>query len=410
MMKYISKTNNSIVQPLIISLIGVSIFNVLPVLFLSTSNFSFVIVFAFTVFFLFKIIFSGSQNKSEIQSNFLYIALLFWTIIIFFKGFNANYDYIRSLFISPYVFLPYLLPFTVKFFSIYDLKKIFSLIHYVNIIYLLFILLFFIQPSNDVTLSIGFVEEVNKYFAFPNFLLLFSLAKLPKKERLISIIVFIIGFLISIFAARRSLTWTFGCAFFLLMYMLYVNSINSFLNKTRLILVYVIIGLSIYFIYNKYEETFFGNIIGRLDQDTRGSVVKDFNNDMNSENLIFGKGLDGTYLLKETDRSFFEGVALKRDIIEAGYMNIILKGGLIHLFLFLIIFLVTIINGLFKSKNNYSKAFAVFILLQILEAYPAGVLTFNLRFFLIWYCIAMCWNKQFLQSSDGFIDSLLKSK
>jgi len=399
-----------VTQSLMIALIGVSIFNLLPVLFLNTANFSFVIVFAFTAYFLYKIIFSGSGLKSPIQYNLIYIALLFWTIIIFLRGFNTDYNYLRSLFISPYVFLPYILPFTVRFFSIYDFKKILSLIHYVNIIYLLFIIIFFIQPNNDITLSIGFVEEVNKYLAFPNFLMIFSFAKLSKKERLLSIIVFFVGFLISVYTARRSLTWTFGWAFILLMYLIFLNSKKSLLKQIRLFIAFIFIGIAMYFVYNKYEEAIFGNLMARIDEDSRGSVLRDFENDMQLEDFLFGKGLDGTYLLRETDRDFFEGNISKRDIVEAGYLNIILKGGYVHLILFVIIFLVAIFNGFFRSNNYYAKVFACFILLQILESYPAGVLTFNLRFFLIWFCIAMCWDKKFLLASDSYIDSLLTSK
>lgn len=404
------KENNSIVSHFMISLMGVSVFNLFPVMFLNTSNFSYLIVFAFTAYFLFKIIFSASVNKLPIQSNLIYIALLFWTIIIFFRGLSADYDLLRSLFLSPYVFLPYTLPFVVKYFSIYDLKKILSLIYYVNIIYIIFIVLFFIQPDNDILLSLGFVEDVNKYLAFPNFLLLFLFTKLPKKERLLSIIVFSVGFFISVFTARRSLTWTFGWAFVLLIYLLYENSANSLWKKIKLFMTVIIIGTTMYFVYNKYEDAIFGNLMSKIDKDTRSTVVRDFESDMELDDLIFGRGINGSYLLRETDREISGNYSLNRKIIEAGYLNLILKGGYIYLILLLIIYLMSIYKGFFKSKNNYSKAFAAFILLHILESYPAGVLTFNLRFFLIWFCIAMCFNKQFLQASDETLDMLLMRK
>lgn len=402
-----SKENNSIVQPLIISLIGISIFNLLPIVLLNTVNFSYLLVFAFTAYFLYKIIFSGGGVKSSIQSNLLYIALLFWTIIIVLRGFNTDYDFLRSLFISPYVFLPYTFPFVTKYFSIYDFKKILTLIYYVNIIYILFIILFFIQPSNDITVSVGFVEDVNKYLAFPNFLMLFSFVKLKKKEKILTIIVFFVGFLISVFTARRSLTWTFGWAFIFFLYLLYVNSKKSLLKIIRLFVVVFFIGISMYFVYNKYEDALFGNLMAKIDADTRGTILRDFDSDMQLEDLIFGKGLNGTYELRETGREMTDNYSSQRSIIEAGYLNITLKGGYIYLGLLLIIYLVAIFNGFFRSSNNYSKAFAAFILLHILEAFPAGVLTFNLRFFLIWFCIAMCWDKQFLQTSDDKLDMLL---
>lgn len=401
------KENNSIVIPLIISLIGVSIFNLLPVVFSNTANFSFNFVFVFTIYFLYKIIFSSTHYKLSIQSNLLYLTLLFWTLIIFLRGLNTEYDFLRSLLLSPYVLLPYALPFVAKFFSILDFKKILSFIFYLNIIYLSFLLLFFIQPSNDITLSIGFVEDVNKYLAFPNFLMLFSFSKLSKKEKLLSIIVFFVGFLISIFTARRSLTWTFGCALILFLYLIYVNNKKSLFDQIRSFVIFIIIGIAISFIYNKYEEVLFGNLIAKFDADTRSTVLSDFDSDMAYDDLIFGRGINGSYLLRETGREISDDYSSHRKIIEVGYLNIILKGGYIYLVILLIIYLVSIYNGFFKSKNSYSKAFAAFILLHIFEAYPAGVLTFNLRFFLIWFCIAMCWDRKFLQVSDDNLDMLL---
>lgn len=406
-MKYISKENNSIIGPLIISLIGVSIFNLLPVVLVNTANFSYVIVFGFTALFLFQIIFYTSRNKLSIRSNVLYIALLFWTIVVFLRGFSTDYDFLRSIFLSPYVFLPYTLPFVVKYFSIMDFKKILSFIFYINILYLLFLLLFFTRPGNDITLSLGFVEEVNKYLAFPNFLMLFSFTKLSKKEKLLTIIVFFVGFLISVFTARRSLTWTFACAFVLFMYLLYANNKRSLLKQIQFLIILIFIGVTMYFVYNKYENSLFGNLMAKIDADTRGTVLRDFDRDMEVDDLIFGRGLNGSYLLRETGREISENYSSQRNIIEAGYLNLVLKGGYILLILLLIIYLISIYNGFFKSKNNYSKAFAAFIFLHILEAYPAGVLTFNIRFFLIWFCIAMCWDKQFLKNTDDKLDMLL---
>lgn len=396
----ISKEKQTNIKWLFNCLFGVSIFNLLPLLFDKTSNFSFVIVFGFTAFFLFKAITSKVIFSSNIKTNFFYICLVIWSVIIFFRGITFNYDFYRSLLISPYVFLPYLFPFLVKYFTIYDFKKILNFIHYVNIVFLLFVLLYFRQPQNDIMLSIGFVEDLNKYLAFPAFFLLFSFKHLTTRRQIVSLLVFFIGFGISIYTARRSLTWTFGWAFIFFIYLLYSGYNGSLAKKFRFFLVIALISFAMYFVFQKYEQTFFGSLADKIDVDTRSTVLNDFERDMHLEDWIFGRGIGGGYQLRETGFEINNNYSNSRNIIEAGYLNLILKGGYIYLFLLFIIYLKAIYNGLFKSNNNFAKAFALFIILHMLELYPAGILTFNIRFLLIWYCIAMLWNKKFLQFTD----------
>lgn len=406
-MKNMSNESDSVIQPMVISIIGVSVFSLLPIVLPIASSFSYVVVFVFTVFFIFKGLFSNRSNITTLQLKLLYIVLLFWTIVVFFRGFSSDYNFLRSLVISPYVFLPYIFPFFIRHFSILDLRKILLLINYTNIIYLGFIILFLFNLGGDFLESIGFIEDLNKYFAFPNFLMLFFFFKLTKREKLLSLSVFFLGFLMSIYTARRSLTWTFGWAFVLFLLLIYTNMGKSLLKKIKFVIFLSLIGLSLFFVYQKYEESLFGNLLAKIDADTRSTVLTDFDNDMNTEDLIFGKGINGSYLLRETDKQISESYLPNRNLIEVGYLNIVLKGGYIHLFLFIIIYLIAIFKGFFKSKNNYSKAFACFILLYVFESYPAGVMMFNFRFLLIWFCVAVCWDKQFLKLSDSQLNSIL---
>lgn len=400
--------NNTITSTLLLSLLGVAVFNMLPVLFPGTASFAFVFVFCFTFLFIYKLLFSTEKFKTSLQTNFFYVALLLWTVIMCLRGFEFNYDFYRSLVISPYVLLPYLLPLTVNYFNFSDFKNILTIIHVTNGIYLIFIALYFIQPGNDILLALGFVEDASKYLAFPNFLMLFSIQRLTRNQKILSLIVFFVGFLIAVYTARRSLTWVYGCASVLLFYLRYINTKGSFLKKIRFFFLMGFLSFAMYIGYVKYEHSLFGNLIEKLDLDSRGTVLRDFERDMQFGDLIFGRGLNGKYKLVETDPEINADYSSYRNIIESGYLNILLKGGYIYLLLILAIYLKAIYNGLFKSKNNFAKIFACFVLLHIFEAYPAGILTFNMRFVLIWFCIAMCWNSRFLNAKNNELELILK--
>ncbi|KPE49851.1 hypothetical protein [Chryseobacterium indologenes] len=348
------------------------------------------------------------KNNLALRKNILYIFLGVWTLYISLKGFELSYDYIRSITLSPYVLLPYFLMFFTRFFRIEDFKDILKSIHIVNIFFLATIILTLIVDSQKLTLT-AYIEDSIKYLCFPNFFLFLSFSKLTKKQKIISVIVFIVGFLIALMAARRSLVWIFSWTFMLFIFINYLNKNASKLKKLMLIIATLVIGFGAIIAYNLFFEALFGEFAEKLDVDTRGAVLRDFNRDMDNMSWIAGRGISGEYNLYETDYVFGldDEMADDRNIIEAGYLNLILKGGLIYIIPFALIILIALINGIFKSKNYYLKVCSGFLILYVIEAIPAGVLMFNIRFFLVWYCIAMCWNKKVISATDQEIEKHL---
>lgn len=357
-----------------------------------------------TVFKTFKY----RKNNLQLRKNIVYIFLCIWTLYIVLKGFQFNYDYIRDITLSPYVLFPYILIIFIRFFRIEDFNDILKSIHIVNIIYLAVVLLTLIVDSKKLIIN-NYVEDSIKYLCFPNFFMFLSFSKLTKKQKIISVIVFIAGFLIATLAARRSLVWIFAWTFMMFVFINYLNRNSGKLKKLMLIIMTLTIGFGVTIVYNLFFETLFGELVERLDNDTRGAVLRDFYKDMDTMSWVAGRGIGGEYNLFETDYVFGSDDEMleSRNIIEAGYLNLILKGGLIYLIPFAIIILIALRNGIFKSKNYYLKVCSGFIILYIVECIPAGVFMFNIRFFLLWYCIAICWNNKVIKATDQEIEKHL---
>lgn len=110
-----------------------------------------------------------------------------------------------------------------------------------------------------------------------------------------------------------------------------------------------------------------------------------------------GRGISGKYFCPNIDKDDRTGY---RDVIETDYLNIILKGGLVNLALLLLIMLPAAARGLFLSKNLLSKAAAIWILLWIIDLYPATVNTFTLNYLLVWVSVGICYNKAILQMPE----------
>lgn len=381
-----------------------SLFNVLAIIFddykiilYYGTLFCTLLLLTSNVFSLYKF----RNNNRKLRKNLIYLFLLIWTLYIIFRGFQFNYEYIRNIMLSPYMLFPYLFVFFVRFFRIEDYNNILKSIHYINLLYL-FLILFVIIVKNDNLNAINFIEDNTKYLCYPNFFMFLSFSKLTKKQKIICTSVFIVGFLISIIGARRSLVWIFTWTLMLFIFINYLSKNAGKLKKLLFIGLIISIGFGLTVAYNLYYESLFGGFLERIDKDTRGAVLRDFNHDMDIQSWIMGRGIGGEYNLYETDYVFGSDneMVKTRNIIEVGYLNLILKGGMIYLVIFSLILIVALINGIFRSKNYYVKVCCGFIILYIVEAIPAGVLMFNIRFFLLWFCIAMCWNKNVYMASN----------
>ena len=399
----------SILQYQLYFLFFIGIFNILPAIEKNTSSFSFILVFLFTSLFFVKSVFYPvfhKDGKIKFKESVIYIIYIIICFLLLIKNFRSDYGYLRELVISPYTFLPYLLPLFIQKYRDDFLATIVKIILINNWVYIVITLYFFLADGS--LKSVGFVEDSIKYFAMPNFFLMLIFSKLGNRRKFMTLLVFILSFVISILAARRSLVWTHSWVLILFVFLNYFNSDSNILKKIRFLFLTAFMGFGLFWSYDLYSEKVLGRLFDRIDADTRSAVELDFKNDMDTENWIFGKGIAGTYKLSETDFLYDENDQrlTERNIIESGYQNIQLHGGYILLLIFIFIYGVAVYRGIFRSRNFYAKALAAFIILHVLESYPAGIITFNTRFFIVWCCVFACWDPSFLNKKNSEIKLL----
>lgn len=387
----------SVGEYIFLMLIGVS---VVPVVDLSI-NFGQApaVSFIFTFIYIFLLLIAVGRGRLFISNGILFKALLMWVIVMLVRGFEFGYDYFRGLVISPYLFMPFTLPFIVRLFDVRDLRKCITYIHGLNLLFIAFFLykLSFIVSRGEGV--VAYLETITHNLAFPNFLLMFYFFRLTSFQKIISFSVYAIGLLVSIYFARRSLSWTYVCAG-VISVLLGLYQIRTYLRSSPFTLMFsmLAVAITIGFLVQSGQD-FYGGLLDRMNEDSRGTIVYDFKKDMTSSDLTFGKGIGGSYYLWTTYMPDLEGDY--RNIIESGYFNLILYGGYIIVLLLAIIYLKAIYNGFFKSDNMLAKAFAALMVLHVLELYPAGVLFFNLYFLIIWVGVCMCYDRKFLAMRDG---------
>jgi hypothetical protein len=151
---------------------------------------------------------------------------------------------------------------------------------------------------------------------------------------------------------------------------------------------------------NHFKEEIFQNT--RISK-SGVSLYQDMLNDMDTVDLIIGRGATGRYRSMESGGQY-------RPVIECGYFHVILKGGFIMLFLMLALAIPAVLKGLFGSRNLLVKGFAFIVLGWLIEMVPFGVPAAFPRYALFWIAIGVCLNPRLRSMTDEEIATFLPEK
>jgi hypothetical protein len=154
-------------------------------------------------------------------------------------------------------------------------------------------------------------------------------------------------------------------------------------------------------------------------EDTRTFLYTEVFADMNTKDLIFGRGFQGTYfspyfLYIQTANHDFTGDSYYRFSVEVGFLQFLLKGGFIYFFLFVTPMLVAIYKGLF-TRHNSRTAFmiSIYILTEFLILFIENIPAYHFQWFLIFlmsgYCCRLTQLHQLPAYEDLHYNALLQS-
>jgi hypothetical protein len=221
-------------------------------------------------------------------------------------------------------------------------------------------------------------------------LLLISYQYRNRKVFIIGLINYLLTLYIALVFGRRG--WAIDILI-LLVAMLIFRIRSNKLNLRRKFATY----LSIFFIvlmlsltFNLIQTNFYiferGFTMSDFDR-SRGTIFEDYFNDFNSVgDWIYGRGINGTTV--RTDELLGQG-----QTIENGFLNILLKGGILYLIPMMIIFLRSAYLGFFKTNNDFTKALATLILFQIIGMVSFGLPDYSTPYVLVWVCVSACYSK-----------------
>jgi hypothetical protein len=292
------------------------------------------------------------------------------------------------------------------------LKKTIDAITLFSILYIIYVLMFLnilLAPYKGYANSMIVVENFSNHLSLPSGFLLFTYIYHSKKQNLLALFILFLTFILAAIRARRGMMFM-SFSMLTITYLIY-----QYANKTKIINIILSLFLvsTISFIavniYIKNRNDTFSYINQKIADDSRSGVEKYFYKGMTTNDWIIGKGYNGQYYCPMWDE--ITGIpSIYRDVIETGYLQTILNGGIVSLVLFLLIAVPAIVKGLFSSRNILSKAAAIWIFLFLLFNYPATPTAFSLFYILVWISIGICYSDEIRSMPDDTLKELLLRK
>lgn len=351
----------------------------------------------FLLFGMFKLIKVKPIGAFKTAILVLYFSIVFFQTV---RSFSFNPDFYKEMLSTSDTFYPFILALILlSEDTLFILKKSIRAIIYFNIAFLLLSFVFYGRIVDNS--SFDFMELVNKYFAYANGFLLLTFHYYNKKVKFLIVLVFALSLFFAIIQARRNQMFTLSL-FLIFSIIVYFIRVKIPVYKKILISFFSLLlfvgGITILFL--QFQDSIFKKLIERGVEDTRSFVEQDFWYDMDEASIVLGRGIAGTYkcpsLYGVNVNSKFD-----RGRIETGYLHHILKIGIIGFILMLIITFIALLNGFNKSKNYLAIGASFYLLVYLLEQYPAGNPILTLRLLIFWICIKLLWSRSFLEIPEN---------
>lgn len=220
------------------------------------------------------------------------------------------------------------------------------------------------------------------------------------RATMVRIILLFLSLLALIFYRKFNMRWIPAvamCAFLMPIYLVYTSSVmeQSFFQEA---------------------QTYIQGTIGSAQSsavlektDTRSFLYTEVFNDLIiNDQLLTGKGSGGTYfspyfLLTGADTDM-------RLTVEVGILALLLKGGLVAVFLNLSLFLMAIYLAFYRANNHYVMAVGFMLLVHVLILFVENTVSYDLYNYAIWFFVGVCLSSELRSLDNMQIKELLSGK
>jgi hypothetical protein len=337
--------------------------------------------------------------------KFVFTLFIIYQLVIVVRGFSLSYKDIKDYLQTYYIFWPFIIPLFIFFNKdIPTFGFLFKWIYYSGIFFLVISLFF---PFLILTRS---TAETFIAIIIPCGFLLLNATYLRTRKVNISFLIISISIIALTYLARRSSVVTL-VGFVISSY--FLNLINK--SNAKIFRYFPLIIIIIFFIlfssfFENSKEVLLNKMTSRISEDTRTGVFNRFFYYL-KDDMTFGNGMNGVYYCPmwetEIDGELF-GEVEYRNLIENGYLQLMLTGGVVHIVLFLLVLLPSAIKGIFMSSNQFVKACGIVIFLRLIDMLLYGMPSLSLAYILVWICVGVCYKTSIRRMTNDEIRSEFK--
>jgi len=404
----IEKVHNSLLTYILLfSLLSTSLFiGFIPQGF-SILRIAVAVVMFISSFLMVKNYYQNRMYINQLSPYFksIFILLLLWSIITIFRSISTNSTDMISLFGHYLMGWAWLTPLAIVIgINVLNWPLILRLFGMFSAIGCVFAIL---SLSLDIKIQFGALEWL--YFA-P--LLLITYQYQTKFIKFITIISTAL-FAIMSFSVSQRVNFVF------LAIILIFLPIEFYRNKTNGMFkrVFFTLFAATVVVFGYLSAENINNYLSKSDQlttDTRTFIFYELFDDLTSDEIIIGRGALGKYYSPyfESWNKFNEGGDSQiRSVAEVGYLQMILKGGVIMVILIILILVPSAYLGIVKSNNIIAKMSGYYILLYLLLWCISYYPVYSARYIVLWIAAGTCmsFSARQMQNKDIFVRDAVSS-
>ena len=334
---------------------------------------------------------------------FLYDLMILWVFISYFR---SMFNFYRTFAMKEMLFSPYvgLSLFPILFFIVGINKKYFYMVNRILFIYCLIVFV----------LSLPFISyfEIQFFLLMPLFYIIVTFPLQTPKARIITLIIAVTVFITSITNRAGILRISISYLIIIIFYMVLKMKVN---RKLINVIVFLALLTPFYLLYLGISgKDVFKMVLGdnteegyrqdNLRSDTRTFLYVDVFRDLKINNaFVFGKGINAGYASHD-----FE--TFNRLAVEVGFLQILLKTGIIGFLLYMALIISAIFKAINNSNNIFIKYLGMLLSGYVLMFFIENMILFNLLNIIIWIIVGMCHSRELREMDDEEIRELFSGK
>jgi len=383
-------------------------------------NFEKVSITSFLMFSVMSIVYIAYRKRALLNelsktNRRLFYVLLLWGIITIIRGFSTlAQDWVTN-FGNVYMGMAWVVPVVLILgIKLENWKAVFKGLNFMFCLMLfstLFVFHYNAMPGKLKTEWSWCLRPIN-------LILLLGLSRFGLNARIIFYLTFALYIMVAIFAEQR-IEFIFLALVFFFILLLRIKHIKIKKAIVKYIITGFVLLMILVFTYGYENISILANRVIEF-KDSRTFLFTEMLDDLSFTEKIFGRGSLGTYYSPFFTKvlRYFEHIgeywfALDnptRITVEVGYLQMILKGGFLLLFLNFGIMLRAVYVAFFKSNNNFVKRLGLFILALTLLSLISFRPAFTPTFILLWMSIGTVLNKKNRLMTDEDIKLKLNFK